>query len=117
VSWQVEPSGITVLEDLIRLCHERGIRLIFVYSPEYAEVQKLTKNRAEVFDHFYELADRYHVPLWDYSDWRFAADTEYFTNSQHLNAEGAALFSDDVANRMKEYIAAQSRTAPLQASR
>ena len=117
VSWQVEPSGIAVLEDLIRLCQERGIRLIFVYSPEYAEVQKLTKNRAEVFDHFYELADRYHVPLWDYSDWRFAADTEYFTNSQHLNAEGAALFSDDVANRMKEFIATQSRTAPLHASR
>jgi hypothetical protein len=118
VSWGIEPAGIKLMEELIRLCQERGIQLIFVYSPEYAEMEKLTKNRAEVFDHFHELEARYHVPIWDYSDWKFAGDTQYFTNSQHLNAEGAAVFSGDVANRLQEYIAEQSRSAVgLQASR
>jgi hypothetical protein len=118
VSWGIEPAGIQLMEELIRLCEERGIQLIFVYSPEYAEMEKLTKNRAEVFDHFHELAARYHVPIWDYSDWKFAGDRDYFTNSQHLNAEGAAVFSEDVANRLQEYIAEQSGTAVgLQASR
>ena len=77
------------MEDLVRLCQQRGIQLIFVYSPEYIEMQKLTRNRGEVFDGFRELANRYNFPLWDYSDWKYAGDTTYFQNSQHLNAEGA----------------------------
>lgn len=118
VSWGIEPAAIQLMDDLIRLCQQRGIQLIFVYSPEYAEMQKLTKNRTEVFDHFNELSARNHVPLWDYSDWRFAGDTDCFTNSQHLNAEGAAIFSEDLANRLKGYFAAQSGTAAsLQASK
>ena len=108
VSWPIEPEGIQVMEDLARLCQERGIQLIFVYSPEYSEMQKLTNNRAEVFGHFHELAERYHVPIWDYSDWSHAADTQYFTNSQHLNAQGAALFSEDIARRLQQYISAQT---------
>lgn len=111
VRWDIEPAGIQLLEDLIRLCQQSGIQLIFLYSPEYAEMQKLTKNRAEVFDHFHELAARYQVPFWDYSDWRYAGDTNYFTNSQHLNAEGAEVFSADVANRLEGYLAAQSGTS------
>jgi hypothetical protein len=82
-----------------------------VYSPEYAEMQNLTKNRPEIFSHFNDLAARHRVPFWDYSNWRYAGDTEYFTNSQHLNADGAAVFSADLANRLKGYLAAQSETA------
>lgn len=111
VSWPIEPEGIELMEGLARLCQERGIQLIFVYSPEYSEMQKLTNNRAEVFGHFHDLANRYHIPLWDYSDWPHAADTRYFTNSQHLNAQGAALFSEDVAGRLRRYIAAQASSA------
>lgn len=118
VSWGIEPAAIQLMDDLIRLCQQRAIQLIFVYSPEYAEMQKLTKNRIEVFDNFHRLADRNQVPLWDYSDWSFASDTNYFTNSQHLNAEGAAIFSVDVANRLKGYFATRSGTAAsLQASK
>jgi hypothetical protein len=116
VSWPIETEGVQVLEDLIHLCKERRIQLIFVYSPEYGEMQKLTNNRKELFGHFQELSARYHVPLWDYSDWQYASDTEYFTNSQHLNAAGAAVFSSDVANRLREYLAEQnSATKDLQA--
>lgn len=104
VSWSIEPAGIQVMKDLIQLCQERGIRLVFVYSPEYAEMQNLTNNREEVFGRFRELSTHYQVPLWDYSDWRFAGQTSYFSNSQHLNADGAEVFSEDLADRLKGYI-------------
>ena len=80
VSWGIEPAGIHVIEDLIRLCQDGKIQLIFVYSPEYLEMQHLTKNRAEIFAIFHELAGRHGVPFWDYSDWKYAGDTDYFTN-------------------------------------
>jgi hypothetical protein len=110
VHWPIDPEGIQSVEQLIHVCQQRGIQLIFVYSPEYMEMQQLTKNRTEVFNRFHELATRYHFPLWDYSDWRYADDTKYFQNSQHLNATGAEIFSSDLAVRLKVFLASQSRT-------
>ncbi len=108
VSWPIDPGGTQSVEELMRLCQQRGIQLILVYSPEYIEMQKLTKNRTEVFNDFHELAARYQVPIWDYSNWKYAGNIEYFQNSQHLNAEGAGVFSEDLANRLKDYLATQS---------
>lgn len=110
VSWEIEPAGVRLVEGLIRLCQANGIQLILVYSPEYAKMQRLTNNRPQLFGYFQDLAARYHVPLWDYSSWQYAGSTKYFTNSQHLNAEGAEVFSADLAARLKDYLAQQRTT-------
>ena len=53
VRWPIEPAGVRLLEDLVRLCKQTGIQLIFVYSPEYSRgMQALTNNRGEVFGRF-----------------------------------------------------------------
>ncbi len=111
VRFEIEPAGVEDVKGLIQLCQQNGIQLIFVYSPEYAEMQKLTKNREEVFNLFRELSNSYKVPFWDYSGWEFAGNKDYFQNSQHLNAVGAAAFSDDLAKRLKEYFEVQSKDA------
>jgi len=111
VRFEIEPGGIQAVEDLIRVCRQNRIQLIFVYSPEYDEMQSLAKNRAEVFNHFHDLANRYNVPLWDYSDWKYAGNQDFFQNSQHLNSAGAAVFSNDLANRLETYFATQSKVA------
>src|ERR1700679_2532475 len=54
VSFAIEPAGVRVLEQLIQLCQENGIQLVFVYSPEYSEMQSMTNNRAEIFSQFHE---------------------------------------------------------------
>jgi hypothetical protein len=112
VSWGIEPAGLQLVDELVRVCQQKGIRLIFVYSPEYSEMQNLTTNREEIFGHFRDLSAKYNVPFWDYSNWKYASTTDYFTNSQHLNSRGAAVFSEDVSNRLKEYLAAQSLANP-----
>lgn len=111
VSFEIEPAGIHVVEDLIQLCRREQIQLIFVYSPEYSEMQSLTKDRKEIFRQFHDLADRNGVPVWDYSDWRYAGNQDFFQNSQHLNATGAAVFSEDVANRLKSYFTSATQAA------
>lgn len=126
VRWEIEPAGIRLTEELVRVCRDRNIRLIFVYSPEYSEMQALTGNRREIFGLFHKIAAGKQVPFWDYSNWRYASNTEYFTNSQHLNATGAEVFSEDVALKLKEYVAAEmplagqsraiARNAPRQAA-
>ena len=110
VSFAIEPAGVRALEELIDVCQKNGIPLVFVYSPEYRGMQEMTKNRAEIFAEFHTLAHEHHVPLWDYSEWTYDGDKQFFYNSQHLNAKGAALFSDDVASRLKMYLAAESKS-------
>jgi hypothetical protein len=111
VSFDIEPGGIEDVKELIRVCQENGIRLIFVYSPEYSEMQELTNNRAQIFGKFRELILPANITFWDYSNWPHADDKGYFQNSQHLNAEGAAVFSDDLANQLKGYFTEQNRVA------
>ncbi len=104
VAFPVQPEGVRVLEDLITLCHENGIQLVLVYSPEYDGMQRMTKNRAEIFAKFRELSKRYNIPFWDYSQWKYVDDTSIFYNSQHMNSRGAEMFSSDFARQLAAYM-------------
>src|SRR5262249_44115240 len=49
---------------------------------------------------FDELTHRFGASVWDYSSSPTSARRENFYNSQHLNAEGAMIFSNDLAERL-----------------
>lgn len=100
VTMPLEPAGERALEELTNVCVEKKIRLILVYSPEYGEMQALTKNRQEVFQRFREMAGRLEVEFWDFSGWEHSLDRKYFQNSQHLNATGARVFTQELASRL-----------------
>jgi hypothetical protein len=100
VSYRVEPEGIHCLEELITLCKKNGIQIILVYSPEYCEMQKLETNRKEIMGKFHEISEQLKVPFWDYSDSSISSERNYFNNSEHLNVEGAEVFSQDLAQRL-----------------
>jgi len=108
VSWEIESGAIQLVEDLIRFCQDNKIQLVLVYSPEYSEMQTLTKNRSQIFDEFHKLAGRYGVPMWDYSKWKYSDDTAFFNNSQHLNARGAQEFSSDLADNLGTFLLVQA---------
>jgi hypothetical protein len=97
---KVEADGVGALEGLAQLCAEQGIRLIFVYSPEFLAMQKLTANRAEIFEQYGAIASRYQLQMWDYSADPISSAKENFYNSQHLNAAGAARFSESLATKL-----------------
>ncbi len=100
VRFEIEPQGIRDLTAIIETCQRAGVALVFVYSPEYAEMQAIEANRAEIFAKFRELCDRYQVPLWDFSASEICRSRDNFYNSQHLNAKGASLFSADLTRRL-----------------
>ena len=117
VSFPVEPRGVEVLENLIALCKAQHIRLILVYSPEFLDMQRMTRDRSEIFSEFQSLAQQNDVPLWDYSGWAYASDREMFYNSQHLNAEGAALFSAQFAHDLANYLRGANLPGPASMAR
>lgn len=102
VQFAVEPEGVQCLESLIELCQQRGIQVILVYSPEYIEMQALETNREEIMGKFHEIAVHFNVPFWNYSDSVISTRRSNFNNSQHLNVDGAEIFSTDLARRLAE---------------
>ena len=100
VRYTIEEQGLRDFEQLMQVCKEAHIPVLLVYSPEYDEMQRLTLNRSEIFEHFRDIAARYHATLWDYSQSPMSSRKEYFYNSQHLNASGAEVFSMDLALAM-----------------
>jgi len=100
LKFDVEPFGVGEINELLELCQRERIRVLLVYSPEYSEMQKLENNRDEIFNLFREIARRHQATFWDYSRSPICSEKELFYNSQHLNAEGAELFSNDLAARI-----------------
>ena len=100
VQLEIEPQGVKDVAAIAALCREHGVPLLFVFSPEYSEMQAITRNRAEVFAKFSEISAQGGAEFWDYSTSPLCLDRKYFYNSQHLNADGAAAFSTELARRL-----------------
>lgn len=102
VEFPLDAQGMRDLEEIAALCQREKIPLIFVFSPEYHEMQAMGRNRRELFLRFSEICTRHQATLWDYSDSPLCLRQEFFYNSQHLNAEGASRFSQDLSRRLSE---------------
>ena len=100
VTFAIEPQGQRDIEEIAALCQQAAIPLIFAYAPEYIGMQAMEANRDEIFSRFDEINRRFGAQLWDYSTSPLCLDQKYFYNSQHLNADGAALFSAALARRL-----------------
>ena len=92
-----DPRAVSLLERLLEQSKEDGFQVLFVYAP----LQERLKNHLDeedVIDVYRNLADRYDVHILDYSRMDFCSDTSYFQDGNHLNAEGARLFSISLAH-------------------
>lgn len=99
---EVDPQGIKDLNEITEVCRQHGVPLLFVFSPEYADMQPLWRNRREVFGVFSEIGAKAGVEIWDYSSSPICSQRDLFYNSQHLNATGATMFSQDLARRLAQ---------------
>jgi hypothetical protein len=100
VRYPIDSRAVAALEAVVDAARGAGADVLFVYSPEFIEAQSLVVNRREVFAAFEALASRRGVQFWDYSGSAIGRQRSMFYNSQHLNADGAAAFSSELARRL-----------------
>lgn len=90
---------IEALYDMIDLCKEHDLVPILITTPYTSAYNEQVKNNDPAFyDDFYELIGEIvkntGVPYYDYScDERFSTDYSLFSDSDHLNANGARKFT------------------------
>lgn len=88
------------LVKLINKCKREKIKLVFAYSPRYLIVHE--QDWAEIK----KIARLYDIPFIDYDqDSLFLKHGEWFNDANHLNEEGANIYSKIIADELKRIMA------------
>lgn len=96
-----DSSSVHLFDGYLRECKEKNIKNILVYTPEYIEGQKFTKNMNEMMDIFRGFALKYNIPFYDYSKDSISFQKKYFYNSEHMNSAGSKLFTEELVKDLK----------------
>jgi hypothetical protein len=101
--WQVDPNQVSAAETLIAGLRSDGIDVVLVVLPVTGDYVDQHPNGAADFDAFLVAAEGIAAstgaPLIDLHD---AARTELFADTHHLNGDGAAWFSEELADRLDQ---------------
>ncbi len=92
------------LTTLIRTAQQAGSRVVLVYTPELAEMQRLTLDRDSLIATFRGIAAETGVPFWDFSGSGICQDRRWFYNSQHMNGAGVDRFTPLIADSIAGYL-------------
>lgn len=100
----IDHETLSCFDSFLNLCKKEGIKLIFVYAPDYIEGQKLLINQDSIMTIFSTYALRYDIPFLNYSKDSICLDTRNFVNSTHMNLKGTNAFNFMLANDLKKII-------------
>lgn len=95
-------NTIHLFEQFINETKKQGIKLMFVYAPEYIEGQKFVANRQDIFNYYHYFSDKYKIPFFDYSTDSLCYNKKNFYDSQHLNAMGADIFTKKLVTNIRQ---------------
>lgn len=94
-----DPIKKDCMVGLIEICKEKGIKLIFSYSPCFGGVRPSCDNIIKQF-----VAEKSLVLLDHYADYAFCMNTDYFYDSVHMNNTGASAYTRMLIGELKEHI-------------
>lgn len=105
IAFETNLEAETIFDNYLSYCKENDIRVVFVFAPIYYGVtQKMGDDEEKMKGTFQKYADRYGIPILDYSHDRINYDTLNFYNATHLNRSGAELFSTKLAHDLKNLL-------------
>lgn len=95
----LDSNKINIYRRFIKECKEAGIALYIVCPPYRVDATGSDSSLALAET----IAKENNIHFFDYSrDTYYASHTDYFADFRHLNKDGAAIFSRQVAQRIKE---------------
>lgn len=90
-------EAVDCLQSLLDQAESERFPVVFVYAPVYKEL-KDNLDEQESMAVYRQMADRYGIPILDFSQREYCADTCFFKDANHVNAAGADLFSQELAH-------------------
>jgi hypothetical protein len=102
INVEIDTTTISLFKKYIETTLKEGIKIIFVYSPEFIEGQKFVRNRKEIMTLYTTLSKKYSIPFFDYSNDSISFNQQLFYNSQHLNKKGSQRFTLKLVDDLKK---------------
>ena len=99
-----ESEALKLFEVHLSKAKAEGIQVIFVFSPIYYEIVNMIENIDLMYEMFYGIADKYQIPVLDYTYDDMYNNTKYFYDPGHLNIYGANLFSYKLGKDLKRIL-------------
>jgi hypothetical protein len=94
-------ESIALMETFVKKIREKGCQLIFVVSPNYGR----SSDSSLTIQYLREHSKKENIPLFVYSsDTAFTTKSDYFGDPDHLNVEGAQIFTKDLVLKIKNSI-------------
>lgn len=101
IKFTVSDTTLCMFDSFLSQTKKDGIQVVFVYAPLYSGATRKIINLDEMHQTYKDIADKYGIPILDYSDLWICNDTTYFYNAMHLNKSGAEIYTDSLANDIK----------------
>lgn len=101
INFKVNDTTLALFDNYLNNTTSEGTKVVFVYAPVYFGATNKMSNADEMHTVYKNLADKYDIPILDYSEMWICRDTAYFYNAMHLNKKGAEIYSDSLANGIK----------------
>lgn len=92
---QADSIKINYLYEFINTCKSYGIKLNFVFIPQFQDVEKGLIGCDSITNFIKKIATLNNIPFGDFSIPYFNNDTIYFYDMRHLNSRGANKFTSE----------------------
>lgn len=101
---KLDVESVKLFEKYLDEVKKSGIKMIFVYTPEYIDGQHFVSNRAAIMNFYRRIAHKNNISFLDYSNDSICFQKQYFYNAEHLNLKGANLFTEKLVNDLTKII-------------
>lgn len=99
----IDSSGLEAMQNILQTCKRHGIKMAFVYTPEYRRYNmNSVQNEKQIMDCYHRLSEEYGVPFMEHQYLPISEDQRLFANPGHLNRAGAELYSRQLAHILRE---------------
>ena len=102
VSFTSNETTVRMFDDYLSKAYNEGIKFVFVYAPVYVGATYKIKNLDKMHTQYQLIAQKYNIPILDYTKMEICNDTSYFYNGTHLNISGSRIYSDSLAHDIQK---------------
>lgn len=95
---EVDKRTRGMFEDFLEKAYRDSIKVIFCFAPIYIGYTERIDNLDEIYSLFGRYADKYEIPILDYTYSEISYDTTFFYNATHMNKRGVEIFCVKLAN-------------------
>lgn len=97
----LNPEGVALFDALVKQFQDKGCKMFMVVSPNFGR----SVDSSTTIEYLRKTSRERNIPLFVYSnDSAFITKPDYFTDPNHLNVEGARLFTSDLVRHIKPLV-------------